>query len=692
MSRPRRRGRATFGGTLLLATALSLTPPAAPAERATAPALAGTVRDSIGNLVAGVEVLLVDRSTGTDPAASVRSGDDGHFAIASLVPGIYRIAAVKEGYLTHVGRVDTGVQRWVDLILHPVPALDDDGRPSPVPDDPTWVLRVPRRSIFRERDPVPVSDAGPTERVAESPLPPVSVQVEQVFAVDAPLPKLDGRAPSELSGSETRVRIASSVGERGNIRVTGRHESLGSTWSENDALASANQEAASLNIDFHYDPSADTSLAIKAFYDEHDYDWALPFAAGAGRGEQGRKAWGYGSAWSKQLDPHSSLAIEMEYTQSSVVLPADTFRLLFDANAAPYRTDPTVLHSVTSHALRAGGAYQNASTPGHQFQVGFQADLMESPLEIPAVAGGDPALHAAAGRGWAVRLNAQDSWAVSRPLTLVYGLGYKRSLSLQDTAFAVPRVGATLGLQRLVVRVMLSYHAVTAWETADPDSARLFAGRTLPGRVRPDQEVGYEAELELPLPNGVRLRGSASFSPVQFDHLAYNTSGVAPIRQPVFLTDGNAAVERSSVALIQDVGDTRTFIELTRGRAEGLLTPATTLDQRVRLLSQGALSYSSAVWGVRILPSGTDLQLEYSKVVERRTPDGRVEADQQLLELRVMQDLLRLDSYGSWRLMLAVRVATLDRKTEQRERSEDGSPALTEAFNQGVSAGLSVTF
>ena len=172
MSRRRRRGRATFGGTLLLATALSLTPAAAPAERATTPALAGTVRDSIGNLVAGVEVLLVDRSTGTDPAASVRSGDDGHFAIASLVPGIYRIAAVKEGYLTHVGRVDTGVQRWVDLILHPVPALDDDGRPSPVPDDPTWVLRVPRRSIFRERDPVPVSDAGPTERVAESPLPP----------------------------------------------------------------------------------------------------------------------------------------------------------------------------------------------------------------------------------------------------------------------------------------------------------------------------------------------------------------------------------------------------------------------------------------------------------------------------------------------------------------------------------------
>jgi hypothetical protein len=683
--------------TLLFATFLLLAPPATPAENASTPALAGTVRDSIGNLVAGVEVLLIDRATGPDPTASVRSGDDGRFAIASLVPGIYRIAAVKEGYLTHIGRVDTGTQRWVDLILRPMPALDEDGQPLPVPDDPSWVLRVPRRSIFRDRDPVPVSEDGPTETAAAAaegaaPLPPVNVQVEQVFAVDTPLPGRGGRAPSELSGSETRLRVASSVGERGNIRVTGTHESLGSTWSGESAIASANQAAASLNIDFSYDPTRDTKLAIKAFYDEHDYDWASPLAADPARGEQGRQAWGYESAWSKQLDPYSSLALEMEYNQSSVVLPADTFRLLFDADAAPYRTDPTVLHSVTSHAVRAGGAYQNASTPGHQFQVGFQADLMESPLDVPAVDSGDPAWQAAAGRGWAVRLNAQDSWTVSRPLTLVYGLGYKRSLSLRDTALVVPRAGATLGLQRLVVRLMLSYHAVTAWETTVPTGSRPFAGQTRPGGgFRPDQEVGYAAELELPLPNGVRLRGSASFSPVQFDHLAYNTSGVTPVRQPLYLTDGNAAVERSSVALIQEVGDSRTFVELSRGRAEGLLTPVTTLDRPLRLLSQGALTFDSVLWGLRVLPSGTDIQLEYSNVVERSSLNARVKAEQELVEFRLMQDLMRLDTFGAWRLLMAVRVATVERQTGRRELADDGS-ALVGAYNQGVSAGLSVTF
>ena len=70
--------------------------------------IAGTVKDSLGNLLSGVEVLFVALpAPGFRPTAVARSGRDGRFKVTDLVPGPYRVAALKEGYRTFVGQVDT---------------------------------------------------------------------------------------------------------------------------------------------------------------------------------------------------------------------------------------------------------------------------------------------------------------------------------------------------------------------------------------------------------------------------------------------------------------------------------------------------------------------------------------------------------------------------------------------------------
>ena len=64
-------------------------------------------------------------------------------------------------------------------------------------------------------------------------------------------------------------------------------------------------------------------------------------------------------------------------------------------------------------------------------------------------------------------------------------------------------------------------------------------------------------------------------------------------------------------------------------------------------------------------------------------PAGR---EQELIELRVEQDMLRSRGLGHWRLLMAVRVADGD------DDGRDEFGATRVALNDGLSAGLSVSF
>ena len=110
-------------------------------------AFTGTVRDSLGNVLAGVEILFVEiPSRQFTPSAVTHSDRKGRFEVARLLAGHYRIAALKQGYRTFIGQVDTVVQDSVEVVLRPALELDEESLPK----NASWGLRIPRRGMLHE--------------------------------------------------------------------------------------------------------------------------------------------------------------------------------------------------------------------------------------------------------------------------------------------------------------------------------------------------------------------------------------------------------------------------------------------------------------------------------------------------------------------------------------------------------------
>jgi hypothetical protein len=651
--------------------------------------LGGSVQDTLGNLLDGVEVLIASPTSAGRPVAVTTSDRNGRFAIPSLLPGTYRIAAWKDGYLTFVGKVDTQVESWVDLVLRPMPG-PDDADAALLPRDASWVLRLPRRSVFRETEATVPEAAADDAAAAVAPASDMlQMQVDQVFSVGEGLGVAPGTA-ADSHGMETRLRLASALGERGQIRVLGARESLNSSWSSK-SRRSATQEAESLSLAMSYDTSLDTQLAVKAFYRTNDLDWDTPLPVGAAA-DRSRQSWGYQSEWSTQVNARSRVAVKMDYSDSSIWLPAD----VVDAHRAPGANPGTT--ALANRAVAAGGTFESLAGDGHQLRVAFRAQLFDSPSTTWYASHDGVAPHAAGVPGWTVRFNAQDTWSVSRPFTLVYGVGYRHALTDANASLFVPRVGGRWNLDTLAFGVMVSYHAVADWEdvplaTVKPLEriALMQVGRGYVVPFQPNDRLGYEAELELPIAEGVRLRGATRYEPVQIDPVGYSADALDLSQRPLFLTDGNAAVRESSVALVQDEGGARTFLELSTGSADGTLAPVLPLDVVVLELAPSRLAYKNGRFGVQIPASGTDVQVEYRNIAGRARGDDAAESRQEYLELRLIQDVLRLQTLGHWRFLMAVRLASLESENENDWVPGDDAVLLAET-NSGVSAGLSVSF
>ena len=208
--------------------------------------LAGTVKDTVGNVVAGVEILFVRLpSDAFAPTAVTHSDKTGCFKVLDLAPAHYRFAAMKQGYRTLVGQVDTGVQDSIDMILRPAVALDADSLPG----DAAWALRVPRRGMLYDVGARPLSaeDLGsPTaSRSLDDTL---RMELEQMFSIGSDVIQSTPQE-TEIQPTETRMMLASAIGERGNILVEGRREKLGASVG-NDLLESkASQEGAAVSVD-----------------------------------------------------------------------------------------------------------------------------------------------------------------------------------------------------------------------------------------------------------------------------------------------------------------------------------------------------------------------------------------------------------------------------------------------------------
>jgi hypothetical protein len=653
------------------------------ADSESLPSLSGRVHDVLGNVIADVEVLIVAPARGVEPVAVARSDKAGRFQVAGLQPGIYRVAALKQGHPTFVGEINTDLQSWIDVILRPQPAGGDPSA-ALLPSSPAWSLRLPRRGVLRDIE-LPVEGAEVELGVPEDGLQTLlgedlRLQVEQLFALRQGLGGAGDYRPGG-QGQQTRLQVASLIGERAFVELRGSRERFDATHSSADLTESATQGASSMALDISYAAGADSRFALKAYYDRRDLGIATKAPATALSDlRQERRTWGYDAAWSAQIDATSSVAVELDYRDTTFDLPG----ALRDHGQTAGTETALELRNRTIGAV---GTYENLSSVDHRVQVGLQARVVDNPLLLQPLHQSFPqAVDGEEVFGLSLGLEAQDTWRVSGPLSLVGGLRYQQNPVLGSDSLIVPRVGGTWSVDEGVLSFAVSYHQEASWGLSrplqrageDPDSTRL----------------GYEISLEMPLARGVRFTGSSRFAPIQIDGLDLAHDPPRPGAGQSYLTNGRASVRESRLALMRQGARTSTWVEWVRGRAEGALAPLSPYEQPYLLLAMNTLDYQNGRFGIRIAGSGTDLVLDHSRI--REWPGEAVGVDpsavQSSLGLSISQDLLRLHSFGNWRLLVSLRTASFERRNDSGGLDLTGQDRLFGASNREMSAGLSVLF
>jgi len=661
------RGARTVSLAVLFVVGVALSFPTA-AEQP--PAFSGSARDTLGRVLAGVEVLLAPPGAPERIPSVTRTDRSGRFEFRELLPDRYRIAALKDGYLVYVGMVDTAVDTWVDVVLHPIPEPGMQPGP-PVPEDPSWSLRVPRRSVLRETD-LPEDDAliafATDTPTAEQPL---QVQVDQLVAVQ------EGAGQgARLRGTHTRVSLASALGSAGTIRVQGTHGSLRA----DEALEAGSvhgRSTASLDVLLAYETGFDSRVDVRAFFDRDALRWTSPLVGPGAGTRQERQRWGYNAEWIKRLTDRSDIAVLLDYRDTFLALP------IVDAVPQPVPSetgvDPSPSGLLSRQAIAAAGRYHVSPSHRHDVDVTAQTRLIREPYgSLEAVVQGTPEAYSAVNAA----LDAQDVWNVGGPVSLISGVGYRQGIGPDETSWAAPRVGARIASDDVQLDVVVSYHTPTGGEPVRGN-----------GRVLPEDRVGYEARMAVSIAEGLEWIGSSSYSPVEMAFV--RSSDRAPQGfDPTDLSDGNASIGRHAVGLAGRTRSMRTFFTVERGRAEGDLTTLHLFDNPMSGEADRRLEYNTGRFGMSFDGSGTDFVVQYEDVGQTSGSDETESAmlHQRSLELGVSQDLLRMQNFGTWRFLMAVRMFSLESEGRGEATDLGDHDAFVVPSSGELSVGLSVAF
>jgi hypothetical protein len=425
-----------------------------------------------------------------------------------------------------------------------------------------------------------------------------------------------------------------------------------------------------------YDLGLDSSLDVNAFYSRGRLDLPGAGSSTGGRDRQAHQTWGYDAGWSRNLHGNSRVRVSMDFRDTVLDVPVSTMDLLPDVPRPVTDGDGTEL---SNRAMGAATSFESAAGNGHQVKVGARARWVELPVPTIRAAGGrGPIGGRWAGRGWNIGLHAEDAWSVSGPWTLLVGLSYHDNLETPASGLLVPRAGASWSGTRVQLQAVVSY----------PTSA------SYPGRLPATAEsldtasaVGYEANVELLLTAGVRVKAQRSYEPLQY---GYGFGSTDSRVRPIYFTDGRASSARDSLLLEGRFGRNLAWAQIARGAAEGRLAPVPAFDVPVYLLSDRVLSYAVGRFGIRFASSGTEIVAGYQDVdqsVRGRATASVASATQELLELEIAQDLMWVGSgSASWRLLLAARTVTsVGGRDADRARAAEGLDLLARQIHAGVS-------
>ena len=679
MPKVRRTGAAFPVFFLFLFIVFMVAGSAAQARSTVSPSFQGFVKDTLGRALDEVEVLVLGAAAGDPPLAVARTDPEGRFLVPDLAPGIYRVAAVKQGYLAFLGRFNTLLRNSYDLVLRPFPGGEPGGIAAPA--DAAWALRLPARSLLRETE---ASDLRNREGIGGSRLAgptfgeTIGGQVDHL--VDMGVRLSDGSSGTEDSGgAETRIRLSSSLGQRGSVTVRGQRESFDRVTTSQGGPETASREASSVLVDACFATGSDSDFVMKASYDARHIDVNGGASLSEGSLRHTRRVLGYDATWSLQTDAASRLALRFGLLDALAVLP--------DGVAGSLIGEAGVDRGFSHQEAAVGGSYRSLEGDHHEIRVDLEAAFRDLPLPLARYGADDLTSTAAEAAQWNVRLRAEDRLSISTPLTLMYGFGYEHGSGGREPSVIEPRIGAewTDGTCRTGLTVLYDLPAVGGGASGSDLASANVARRS--------RGFGYEAEFEVPLVLGLRLTGTQSYEPASYDTAGALWDRIDPSFTPLYVTGGSTSAERSSLLLSWEAGGVRTYLQLQRGEVYGSLSQAFPFEVPLQLLADRRLRYYGGRVGLRLASSGTDASAEYRKVED--VPDGESVVDgttQEFVELQLAQALLRHGSRGmSWRFLLAARGSPRRESADSDSSAAAGSRTLA-ALSRRVSAGISVAF
>jgi hypothetical protein len=631
--------------------------------------LSGSVKDDVGRVLEGVEILIA-APEGGGSGALLRAVSDagGRFVVSAVNPGVYRVAAIKSGYTAALGHVNTVLRSSVELVLRPLPR---DGQPGSerVLEDLSWTLRVPPKSILRTvgaRDLLASRETGGVRAFASRIEESVRGEVDHMVAVGSWHPDASGPS-SSLEGNETRMRFASILGERGAIQVQGRRGSLDSA-APLSAPASVSRGSSDVDLDLSYDTGADESLAMRAFYSAGDLELTDRLGAESVARRQGQRSWGYDAKWRRQVDASSHVALRVGYHDASLDLgPGSAI------GWEPAQGD------ASNWGVGAEGSYENLVGDGHLVRVGVRAQRLS--FSVPAARLGRPteALAMDGATGWSLLVDSEDQWSVAGPVAVSYGVSVHQGFDASSSTALVPRVGGFWTRGGLEARAEVSYLATMG----------AAAGQVLSAADDHRSRYGYDVELKARLDPTLTLRGSATYLPSRAD--VWRGEETANELAALYVTDGFASDRFVALALERAAPSATVSFRVARGRAEGALAPAID-DVPVVLLSARAMDYDAARLGVNAPRAGSAVSIEYRAIRAHAAAADPVETSAlRTIGLEFAQQLVRFaGGRASCRLLVGARSALGDGPVDS-----DADPTVARRFvteHKRIGAGLSLAF
>jgi hypothetical protein len=628
-----------------------------PASGSDALSLNGVARDSVGNLLSDVRVLILPEPIGSPPVRETRTTAGGHFTFADLAPGIYRIAAVKEGYLAFLGTVNTTVRPSLNIVLQSLPQPDD---PTAEPDS-AWALRLPRRSILRDVE--PLSTPGPEVPVPAATAPEASETglrgtFEQLLALTAGSGSAD--AKDGIRGGETRFGLTLPAPRDVTMTVSGYRERSTPEPARAGEVGRLEEAGARWGLSHGFGP--ESTVDVRAYYDRAR---SSPSSAGPDGTAGDQRVWGYDATWSKELHDRSRVRLGVDYQEAAL---GSSGAILGG------RSDPPPAE-FSNRMMGAQTSFENPPGERHRYRVAVRA--LRATLPEPRLRASQPMppMETTVQDGWNVGLVAEDQWAVSGGWSVIYGLTYHENLNIPRASRVMPRLGAEWSGEDVEARVVLSY-PTSAQGSGDPLG--------MPDSLAPDRALGYDVAIEGALPGGVRVRVHRRYEPVP-SGLTEASSAAAP--RPLYLAGDSVATLENAFAVERDLGAARLIVEAVHGVAEGSVARIPAFDLPVLVLADRELAFDAASLGVRLAPTRTEIVTEYQRVLDAPPPGA---AEQQrsvhdLFEVRLAQALGRRETGSmSWTLLLAGRSA--------RVSQQDGPDLVFDGLVRQFSAGVSVEF